>query len=222
VISIWWIADHSVRRPLDQPADNGTYTQPQKSTTEKQPEESFWQRTTSDPVAVWTFFLVLFTAVLSGVSLRQFKYLRRADRTARIAANAAQKSAEATLGMERPFVYLEKLELVKEQVIDVYDGIRRPVVRLGFRNYGRSPAFIIRFHMDFYIGKNLPVVPVYGQGGDKTNVIEPGKIDEFQLERFKPWSCIRPLCGSTAFLSMRILSAKNTEQDSAVCGGRKK
>jgi hypothetical protein len=51
--------------------------------------KSFWQRTTEDPVAFFTLWLVVFTAVLSGVAVIQIKFLVRSEGIAEKTADAA-------------------------------------------------------------------------------------------------------------------------------------
>lgn len=55
--------------------------------------EPFWQRVDCDPAAYFTEWLTIFTAVLSGVSLVQFYFVMRADKTARETADAALRAA---------------------------------------------------------------------------------------------------------------------------------
>jgi hypothetical protein len=52
-----------------------------------------WEWTTRDAITVYTFFLAVFTAVLSGTAIVQIRFLRRADETARISAEAAKSAA---------------------------------------------------------------------------------------------------------------------------------
>jgi hypothetical protein len=73
----------------------------------KKPKESFWQRTTDDPVATFTAALTLFTAVLAGASSAQFYFLIKADKTTRIAADAATKAANAADLSARAAIALE-------------------------------------------------------------------------------------------------------------------
>ena len=58
-------------------------------------DASLWIKTEKDPLAVYTLLLVIFTAVLAGVSGFQIYFLSRADKTARISADAAKTSADA-------------------------------------------------------------------------------------------------------------------------------
>ena len=81
---------------------------------------SLWHRTLNDPVAFFTFWLAIFSAVLTGVSLIQMWFVSRADKTARIAADAAKDSAAAAteaadisktalLVTQRAFVFLKEM-----------------------------------------------------------------------------------------------------------------
>jgi hypothetical protein len=57
--------------------------------------ESLWQKTKTDPVALYTFWLAILTGGLVFVSAIQIGFLFRADETARTAANAAKDLAIA-------------------------------------------------------------------------------------------------------------------------------
>jgi hypothetical protein len=54
-----------------------------------------WNWATRDAITVYTFFLAAFTAVLGGTAIVQIRFLRRADETARITAEAAKGAANA-------------------------------------------------------------------------------------------------------------------------------
>jgi hypothetical protein len=144
---------------------------------------SFWDKTADDPVAYFTFWLVVFTAVLSLVSTGQIFFLTRTDKSTRVAAQAARDAADASVGMERPFVYLEKLALDMSEFYDVDDTICRPHVYFLFKNYGRSPAFLVGVHLSLYIGAALPDSPTYGEGSDNTTVVEAGTTYEFTWKK---------------------------------------
>src|SRR5476649_1588741 len=57
-------------------------------------EKPFWEKATTDPVAAFTLFLVIFTAILSAVGVIQLKMLTRAETVAEKTAQAAKDSAE--------------------------------------------------------------------------------------------------------------------------------
>lgn len=164
VILIAWLVIHSSRPTLNKPAVDSANHNTQAKPEGEQPKEAGWWRiplrTIEDPVALWTFFLVVFTGVLSCVSMRQFKYLRRADQTARLSANAAMLSAKISqkvlTDLERPHLCLvvknhnfrEFLEGQIDGVISISrDGT--PTIRYCFKNYGKSPAILRQIALDF-------------------------------------------------------------------------
>ncbi|MGO9234793.1 MAG: hypothetical protein ACLP4V_12210 [Methylocella sp.] len=103
--------------------------------------KSLWQRTTEDPVAFFTFWLVVFTAVLSVVAVLQIKFLTRAENIATAPAEAAKQSAnvaERTLTeLERPYIFVDIPKFVPSQ----FEG-RPPVVQYILKNHGRTPAIV--------------------------------------------------------------------------------
>jgi hypothetical protein len=73
----------------------GGYSRPAKGPPDQKHEESLWDKTTSDPTALYTLLLAIFTAALAGASIFQGYFLIRADRTARTTADAALAAANA-------------------------------------------------------------------------------------------------------------------------------
>ena len=71
----------------------GGYQRAQEKSPNSKPEESFWHKTTDDPVAYFTLWLAVFTGGLAIASIWQGVFLIRADRTARIAADAAREAS---------------------------------------------------------------------------------------------------------------------------------
>lgn len=71
---------------------------PSAQSDKKSAEDSelyrFWKWATYDAITVYNLFLALFTGALVIVSNIQIRYLRRADKTARITADGAKSSAE--------------------------------------------------------------------------------------------------------------------------------
>jgi hypothetical protein len=156
--------------PSQSPAQNPANRTPQQATTQHQPQESFWERTTADPVAFWTLWLVLFTAVLAGASIIQMRFLIRADRTAAKAADAAAKAAEATEASVatmretaerqlRAYVALDYMDLVSARDAS-YGGYEAQYV---IRNSGETPAYDVRLAMqcrvrEYPLTAELPIV----------------------------------------------------------------
>ena len=112
-------------------------------------EKPFWEKATTDPVAAFTLFLVIFTAVLSAVGVIQLKMLVRAETLAEKSAQAAKDSAEAALKQidlmktdQRPWISLDMLPegpLVRD--VNGWNFI----VRYTLNNAGKSPAFNVDF-----------------------------------------------------------------------------
>jgi hypothetical protein len=173
---MWWVAESSHGpTPFDRVAANRSDRDPQPKAAEEQPQEPVWwrlaTRTIEDPVALWTFCLVIFTGILAFVSFSQFKYLRRADQTARIAANAASKSAAVA---ERSLTDLERAYVFFTKVTDPgfkcsLDG-KSVSMRTGLKyiltNHGRTPAILTEIvERHFISGKSkeftlpLPIDP---------------------------------------------------------------
>jgi hypothetical protein len=82
-----------------------THTPENKTRTEHPKYESkhdniladAWNWTTQEPVSFYTFVLAIFTGVLGVTAIVQIRYLRRADETAVISANAARDAANASV-----------------------------------------------------------------------------------------------------------------------------
>jgi hypothetical protein len=110
-------------------------------------DKSFWQRVTKDPVAFFTMWLVIFTAVLSGVAVVQLKLLGRAETVAEKSANAAKESADvarqALIATQRAWVR-PKASVTGPLIFD-QNGASTSI---GFEitNIGSSPALAVTPH----------------------------------------------------------------------------
>jgi hypothetical protein len=107
--SFVWAIDH----PNDQQHVSQSKPTTEGATDQEQPSKTFgkavsiiWDRTWDDPVAFYTFVLAIFTALLAVVSATQIYFLIRADKTARISAEAAQATADAIQITERPYIFI--------------------------------------------------------------------------------------------------------------------
>jgi hypothetical protein len=101
----------------------------------KQPE-SFWQKTETDPVAAFTGTLAIFTFALVVISAVQIYYLNRSDKTARLTAEAALKAAEASQLQARASVAagVSELALVRICLVPFPDapaGHQDPIIPPG-------------------------------------------------------------------------------------------
>lgn len=145
------------------------------------PIKSWLDRNIDDPVALWTLVLALFTGTLAIVSMRQFKYIRRADQTARIAANAARVTAEATSKQADVVIAVERPIFIIEDVL-VKKG--SPIYSIRFGNHGRTLAIVTETCLALQTGRALlpdPTYPPYSiKRVDQDRVVEPQNIYEMQ------------------------------------------
>lgn len=107
-------------------------------------------------VAKWTKVLALLTIVLAGASIFQGIFLIRADKTARISAESARRSADALLITERCYPYPEIVnpgairECINDAIASENDPPNHIVIRLHetaevsfkIKNYGKTPAIL--------------------------------------------------------------------------------
>jgi hypothetical protein len=77
------------------------------------PLKNFWNWTTADAVSFYTFVLAIFTGVLSVIAIVQIRYLVRADKTARISADAANLSANAAVAANLPIIRPQAFSLIE-------------------------------------------------------------------------------------------------------------
>jgi len=79
---------------------------------------------------------------------------RRAVIEGQRGVQAATLQAQAAINSERPFVYVNNIELVHRSDDTIYFVIE-------FRNYGKTPAFIMDIKTDSSISEILPSEPTY-------------------------------------------------------------
>jgi hypothetical protein len=125
--------------------------------------QSLWVPT--DSVGLYTLVLAVFTALLAVVSGVQGFLLLRADKTARIAADAAKRSADAAFAAERArfFIVIESHNL--RQIIGNVES--RGILASGenfsikyrFRNYGKTPGIIKELTLNSMIAAAPPDPP---------------------------------------------------------------
>ena len=181
-----------------------TTTIPTPGTNQHQPAKTFgerlsiiWDRTWEDPVAFYTFVLSIFTLCLVVVSLGQGYFLFRSDRSTRIAANAAQLSAEAAIAIELPFIRvsppedLTKVENIEDDggglVWDVEDTDLPEFSRiytLKFRNIGRTTATPTKLELGWKVTSSLPTEePVYTWSRScEHGTVLPGDNNPYAIE----------------------------------------
>jgi hypothetical protein len=169
-----------------------TKRQTAKQTDEKaahyNPFYEFWQWTTHDAVSFYTFVLAIFTGVLGSVAIVQIRYLIRADKTARVAADAAKKSADATTAIESPYLLVKitsaglPIERGSKKIHLKYAG----AMKYKFVNHGRTPAILKEIYCKFDQPDRFPEpIDVSKTGGTQMpggTIVEAAKeSDEYAL-----------------------------------------
>jgi hypothetical protein len=147
----------SIYRPSQQQQVNSSAS----ASTEQKPATSFrerlsviWQRTWDDPVAFYTFALGIFSLMLVVVSGTQIIFLIRADKTARITAEAAKQSADTVVQVERPLLYLKNLEIEIGDTTE--DGLAEVKATFAVANLGRTPAILLEYSYRICDGMPTP------------------------------------------------------------------
>lgn len=148
LVALFWLCFYGVASSSPSPPENKPAIEPGNRSTEnaaakERPTESFWERTTSDPLDLYTALLAVFTGALVIVSACQIYFLIRADKTSRTAAEAAKKSADSLRNIERAYVFID-YELLRERNEAIKVGGISPYkqIELVFKNLGRTPAIV--------------------------------------------------------------------------------
>jgi hypothetical protein len=104
VVGIGWFDRVSSQHPPQDPSVSAVKQNANTNADQRQPTKSLrqrfttiWNRTWDDPVAFYTFVLSIFTGLLAVVSAFQIFFLIRADKTARLSAEAAQTAAKSAM-----------------------------------------------------------------------------------------------------------------------------
>jgi hypothetical protein len=165
VASLFWIAVLGWQSSYSFPENEKQrcYEEAKKSGHKNEECKTFWERTTSDPVAFFTFTLTVVTLALGAISVRQFYYLRRADETARIAANAADLSARAAIAVQLPVVRVEPVGFGwgRSQEGDNPETEYFGLQCFDLTNLGRTDAFPVEIRWGWFVGDKLPDIPIY-------------------------------------------------------------
>jgi hypothetical protein len=140
----------------------------------------------NERIADYTFWLMIFTAVLSGVSAIQIYFLNRSDKATGKLADAAAMQARAAVGIELPIIFTS--DFVISPVANTPKGRgdlpKNPIISINFHNAGRSPAEIIEYSIAPRITKRLPNVPE----SVKAWLVAPGTL--IQPSKFLRFQCI--------------------------------
>jgi uncharacterized protein YpmB len=86
----------------------------------RESEKPFWQKATSDPIAAFTLWLVIFTAVLGAASVFQLASLNRSEVTSAQAAQAAKDAADVAksnlLVAQRAYVFVTFTQAIVKDI----------------------------------------------------------------------------------------------------------
>ncbi|HZE52534.1 MAG TPA: hypothetical protein VE111_04565 [Bradyrhizobium sp.] len=120
------------------------------------------ERTAEKQIAYYTKWLAWFTGALVAVSGIQGYFLLRADKTARIVANAADLSARAAVAIELPTI--TAFPEYFSWGVNQDSGGRRHYCSVGhiaFYNHGRTDAYLSEIKCGWIAGNSLPDIPMY-------------------------------------------------------------
>jgi hypothetical protein len=147
--------------------------------------------TPEERLAEYTGWLAVLTVALVLASVVQGFFLLRADKTARITALAAKRSADAAIGVELPILVPVDIALLR----DLGGGVQNYVVgypdtasifRLRLRNLGRTAAELTSQGVEWRVLKQLPKIPIYTSNFAFTrgSFCEPTQPSPMQILRF--------------------------------------
>jgi hypothetical protein len=118
----------------------------------REQEKPFWQRATTDPVAAFTLWLVVFTAVLGVTSVLQYGSLIRGETTNAKSANAAERAAQAAetalVTVQRAFVFIDSFD-----ASNINNNI---VIMPKWRNSGTTPTRFMTNYVNWKSFANEP------------------------------------------------------------------
>jgi hypothetical protein len=115
-----------------------------------------------DRIASYTFWLMIATIALGVVAIFQMAVLLKTDKTARIAAEAAKKTADTTekalIGLESPYLYPVALNVDSlYQILRSIGSSNTPqyatAIQITIKNFGRSPGLPAFISCVLYMGE---------------------------------------------------------------------
>lgn len=148
--------------------------------------------------AIWasasaTIALVVIAAAQAFLFVWQLILMRQSSEQAKVAAQAAQKSADAAeralVEYDRPWIFRGPVKIRWRDKLGASGAGRQPnnwYLQLSWRNIGRQPAIIDRFEFKIAEKNSLPPVPDYS-AADVLPVVTalPGG-DDFSMQEFGP------------------------------------
>ena len=149
----------------------------------------------TETIAFYTEALAWLTAILALASLWQGVMLLRADKTTRIAAEAAKRQADALIAIESPVVILAELHLrqwadkfAKEPEEFIEFGIPPLLCQIVvvFKNIGRTAATVTGIRLGATVTPRLPDEPKYDVVEDSGSVIQIDGTLRFIPMNYRP------------------------------------
>jgi len=146
IVAVFFATSPDRQAACNQPTGKAEY-----AVSQYKPPESFWEKTEGDPVATFTGILALLTFILAAVAVFQIYFLKRADKTARVTADAAKLSADAARDsirlaqntaerQLRAYIYTNELTIIAR----VNDRTTSAAVQVQIKNFGSTPAYKVR------------------------------------------------------------------------------
>lgn len=114
-----------------------------------------------DPIATYTRWLAVFTALLVAATVALFVSGERNVKVAEAAADAAKRSADAVASLERPYFFnLPKIE-GKVSKEGPFDAVTPPIVHYTVHNIGRAPGILRSSYASCYVQRGpFPDQPI--------------------------------------------------------------
>jgi hypothetical protein len=188
---------------------------------------------TDERIAEYTWWLAVLTGGLVFVAVGQGVFIARSDKTARIAATAADLSARAAVAIELPVIRAAPHNFAYGSSMDG-DNPRIDwcvLAYVNFLNVGRTQAFPIELRCGWTVGDKLPDVPAYTGTKAfpidlifKPNDEEPDRmrINDFDL-KFEPGVCDKVRSNTASlwfYCSLVYLDFMQTRHEAGFCWQR--
>lgn len=142
------------RQPPQEPRQQQPACKYPNDQTKCEERKSFWQRTKTDPIALYTLVLAIFTGLLALVAVFQIILMFRAETTSTKAADAAEKAANvaerALIAGQRAFVAfvtLNHVPSIKYKTNQMMQWSFAPI----WKNAGSTPTRGMTAHVSIRI-----------------------------------------------------------------------
>jgi hypothetical protein len=130
----------------------------QKSGAKTDECKSLWERTTSDPIALYTFGVFIFTGVLGVSTLALWQVTRVAAFAAKDSAEIARRSLTE---LERPWLFIEGAKITRRELPNEPIKPNDWFITFTCKNVRRSPAVIKECIIKLEDRDTLPPKPNY-------------------------------------------------------------